>query len=148
MDKKKMPEIENRMKAELTALLLPILKEQYGEDSVLIVKGSEYAVQVDNDEDGEPLYCNVAFITRRGERDTAGGYFPYDGLTAHEDYMAEVEQKEQKKAEADRKREAKKAEADRKRAEKKAIREAKQTIKTMKKEVREVVDLSAKESAE
>ena len=69
----------------------------------------------------------------RGTRNGEGGYTPYDGYAVAEDYQIDLQEKAQKKADAEAKKQAKIAKDKAKRAEKEALAEANKGLKELRK---------------
>jgi len=102
------------------------------EIDVLPVSASELAVPC-LDAEGNEKWALIKVSIPRGTRNGAGGYDPYDGYTANEDYLDDLKEKAQKKADADAKKQAKIARDEAKRAEKKAVAEANKGLKELRK---------------
>ena len=123
------------------------------ETDVMPVSASELAIPC-LDEEGNEKFVLIKVSIPRGTRNGQGGYDPYDGYAAAEDYALDCEEKAQKKADAEAKKQAKIARDEKKRAEKKALAEANKNLKelrkiklTEKKEAEEEGDDYAKEYA-
>ena len=121
------------------------------EIDVLPVSASELAVPC-LDEEGNEKWVLIKVSIPRGTRNGAGGYDPYDGETEHKEYLADLKEKAQKKADAEAKKQAKIARDEQKRAEKKALAEANKNLKELrkiplKKEEEEEADDYSKEYA-
>ena len=98
----------------------------------LPVSASELAVPC-LDVDGNETWALIKVSIPRGTRNGEGGYTPYDGYTAHEDYLDDLKEKADKKAAAEAKKQ-KKIEHDQKvRAEKAALAEANKNLKELRK---------------
>ena len=102
------------------------------EIDALPVSASELAIPCLDDE-GNEKWALVKVSIPRGTRNGQGGYDPYDGYTAAEDYAIDCEEKAQKKADAEAKKKAKIAKDEQKRAEKKAVAEANKGLKELRK---------------
>ena len=102
------------------------------EIDVLPVSASELAVPCLDDE-GNEKWALIKVSIPRGTRNGAGGYDAYDGYAVAEDYRIDLEEKAQKKADAEAKKQAKIAQDERKRAEKKAVAEANKGLKELRK---------------
>ena len=120
------------------------------EIDVLPVSASELAIPCLDDE-GNEKWALVKVSIPRGTRNGAGGYDPHDGYTASEDYLDDLKEKAQKKADAEAKKQAKIARDEKARAEKKALAEANKNLKERRKiklaEKKEEGDDYAKEYA-
>ena len=102
------------------------------ETDVLAVSASELAIPT-LDEEGNEKFVLIKVSIPRGTRNGEGGYDPYDGYAAAEDYAIDCEEKAQKKADAEAKKQAKIARDEAKRAEKKALAEANKGLKELRK---------------
>ena len=102
------------------------------ETDVLPVSASELAIPC-LDAEGNEKWVLVKVSIPRGTRNGEGGYEPYDGYTAAEDYQIEQADKAEKKAKAEEKKQAKIAADEKKRAEKKALAEANKGLKELRK---------------
>jgi hypothetical protein len=112
----------NDQKNQLLVDFQNFMSEKYNID-VLRVGPSELAIPAVDDEGNE--YFNLLKLSvPRGTRNGEGGYTPYDGYAAAEDYKFELEEKAAKKAA----NEAKKAAAEKA---KEAKREAKKVVKEL-----------------
>ena len=110
------------------------------ETDVLAVSASELAIPT-LDEEGNEKFVLIKVSIPRGTRNGEGGYDPYDGYAAAEDYAIDCEEKAQKKADAEAKKQAKIARDEAKRAEKKALAEANKGLKELRK-----INLAEKEA--
>jgi hypothetical protein len=124
-------QLENKIRNECLELLHETLNNKYGCD-VLPVSASEIALPV-TDAEGNDKWILIKVSIPRGTRNGEGGYDPYDGYSAAEDYAFECEEKAQKKASAEAKKQAKIAQDEKKRAEKKALAEANKNLKELRK---------------
>ena len=102
------------------------------EIDALPVSASELAIPCLDDE-GNEKWALIKVSIPRGTRNGAGGYDAYDGYTANEDYLDDLKEKAQKKADAEAKKQAKIARDEAKRAEKKAVAEANKGLKELRK---------------
>ena len=102
------------------------------ETDVLPVSASELAIPC-LDAEGNEKWVLVKVSIPRGTRNGEGGYDPYDGYTAAEDYQMEQADRAEKKAKAEEKKQAKIAADEKKRAEKKALAEANKGLKELRK---------------
>ena len=102
------------------------------ETDVLPVSASELAIPCLDDEDNEKFVLIKVSIPR-GTRNGQGGYDPYDGYAAAEDFAADLEEKAAKKEASEAKKQAKIAADEKRRAEKKAMAEAKKGLVELKK---------------
>lgn len=120
--------LENEIRSRLFGIILPALEAE-GEQP-LAVSTSEYTLPV-VDSNGEEAFANIKITIPRGTR-VDGAYEPYDGYFAHDEWMAELADREDKK----KAREEKKA---REAAEKERKKSAKKVVKTMKQDIQEVL---------
>lgn len=102
------------------------------EIDALPVSASELAIPCLDDE-GNEKWALVKVSIPRGTRNGAGGYDPYDGYAAAEDYELTLAEKAEKKEAAEAKKQAKIAADEKKRAEKKALAEANKNLKELRK---------------
>ena len=102
------------------------------EIDALPVSASELAIPCLDDE-GNEKWALVKVSIPRGTRNGSGGYDPYDGYAAAEDFAADLEEKAAKKEASEAKKQAKIAADEKRRAEKKAMAEAKKGIAELKK---------------
>lgn len=102
------------------------------ETDVLPVSASELAVPC-LDAEGNEKWVLIKVSIPRGTRNGEGGYDPYDGYTAAEDYKFTCEERTEKKARAEALKQAKIAADEKKRAEKKALAEANKGLKGLRK---------------
>ena len=119
--------IRNRFLSFITQTI-----SQEMEIDALPVSASELAIPC-LDEEGNEKWALIKVSIPRGTRNGEGGYDPYDGYTAAEDYRIDCEEKAQKKADAEAKKQAKIAKDEAKRAEKKAVAEANKGLKELRK---------------
>jgi hypothetical protein len=124
-------QLETKLRNEFLTFVSDMVNEHY-ETDVLTVSASELAIPV-LDAEGNEKFVLVKVSIPRGTRNGQGGYDPYDGYTASEDYLDEVKEKAQKKADAEVKKQAKIAKDEQKRAEKKALAEANKNLKELRK---------------
>ncbi len=114
----------NDQKNQLLVDFQNFMIEKYNID-VLRVGPSELAVPAVDDEGNE--YFNLLKLSvPRGTRNGEGGYTPYDGYAAAEDYKFELEEKAAKKAASEAKKVAAEKEKERKREAKKVVKELNQ----------------------
>lgn len=110
--------LENAIKVDVLAKMIPFLEEQFGE--VLKVASGEVSIPTIN-ANGEECYFNVKVSVPRGTRDGQ----PYDGYAAAEDWKLEEEAREDKKRKAEEAKARKIAEAERKKEARKAKKKEK-----------------------
>ena len=102
------------------------------EIDALPVSASELAIPCLDDE-GNEKWALVKVSIPRGTRNGSGGYDPYDGYTAAEDFAADLDEKAAKKEASEAKKQAKIAADEKRRAEKKAMADAKKGLAELKK---------------
>ena len=102
------------------------------EADVLRVSASELAIPC-LDAEGNEKWVIVKISIPRGTRNGEGGYEPYDGYAAAEDYQIEQGEKAEKKAAAEAKKQVKIAKDQKAREEKKALAEANKGLKELRK---------------
>ena len=124
-------QLENKLRNECLSVLKETFDKVYGCD-VLPVSASELALPV-TDAEGNEKFLLVKVSVPRGTRNGVGGYDPYDGYAAAEDYAIDCEEKAQKKADTEAKKQKKIAADEKKRAEKKAVAEANKGLKELRK---------------
>ena len=124
-------QLETKLRNECLELLHETLDNKYGCD-VLPVSASEIALPV-TDAEGNEKWILIKVSIPRGTRNGAGGYDPYDGYAAAEDYTLDLEEKKAKKEASEAKKQAKIAKDEAKRAEKKALAEVNKNLKELKK---------------
>ena len=125
--------LESALRNDVLSHITEYLTDAYGTD-VLPVSASELTMPM-VDAEGNECYALIKVSIPRGTRNGAGGYTPYNGYAAAEDYKADQEDKAaRQKAKDEQKRHEEEA--------KEARRAARKTIKTMKKDVREAVNLN------
>lgn len=114
----------NDQKNQLLVDFQNFMSEKYNID-VLRVGPSELAFPAVDDEGNE--YFNLLKLSvPRGTRNGEGGYKPYDGYAAADDYKFELEEKAAKKAASEAKKVAAEKERERKREAKKVVKELNQ----------------------
>lgn len=122
--------LESALRNDVLSHITEYLTDAYGTD-VLPVSASELTMPM-VDAEGNECYALIKVSIPRGTRNGAGGYTPYNGYAAAEDYKADQEDKAaRQKAKDEQKRHEEEA--------KEARRAARKTIKTMKKDVQEVL---------
>ena len=124
-------ELENNLRNTFLTFVTEQVQTAF-ETDVLPVSASELAIPCLDDE-GNEKFVLIKVSIPRGTRNGEGGYDPYDGYAAAEDYALDCKKKAQKKADAEAKKQAKIAKDEQKRAEKKALAEANKNLKELKK---------------
>lgn len=98
--------LENALRAEIFDAVRAFLSEKYDVDlSKLQTGAGQFALPLLDAENNE-RYATVTIAIPRGTRTGAGGYTPYDGYDAAEDYRAECAEKEAKRIASAEKKEA------------------------------------------
>ena len=128
-------QLENELRDDVLAVINRALTEHYQTD-ILDVSTSELTLPLIDSERNEKFVLIKVSIPRGTRVD--GGYEPYDGYAAHEDWQLEKEGREERKRASEAKKEAAEKQREAKRA-------AKATIKTMKQEVNEILPNAAQE---
>lgn len=124
-------QMETAIRNEFLALIAQAIGDQKETDA-LPVSASEIAVPC-LDADGNETWALIKVSIPRGTRNGEGGYTPYDGYAAAEDYQIDLQEKADKKAAAEAKKQAKIARDQAKRAEKAALAEANKGLKELRK---------------
>ena len=115
-------ELENGIRQEIMAKIRDLLAQEYDTD-VYQISASEIVIPVLDAERNEKWAC-VRISIPRGSRNGEGGYTPYDGNAAAEEYKLEQAEKAAKKAAAEEKKRVKMAADQRKREEARKKKEA------------------------
>lgn len=124
-------QMETAIRNEFLTLIAQAIGDQKETDA-LPVSASEIAVPC-LDADGNETWALIKVSIPRGTRNGEGGYTPYDGYAAAEDYQIDLQEKADKKAAAEAKKQAKIARDQAKRAEKAALAEANKGLKELRK---------------
>lgn len=111
--------LENALRSEIYEAVRDFLGQKY--DVAIPQTGAgEFALPL-LDAEGNERYVTVKIAIPRGTRTGNGGYTPYDGYKAAEDYEAECKEKAAKKAASEEKKKA----AEKLREQKRALRATK-----------------------
>lgn len=124
-------QIETLIRNDFLTLIAKAIEAEKETDA-LPVSANEIAVPC-LDPDGNETWAVIKVSIPRGTRNGEGGYNPYDGYTAAEDYKIDCEEKAEKKAAAEAKKQAKIAKDQKAREEKKALAEANKGLKELRK---------------
>lgn len=124
-------QLETALRNKYLSFVSEVISKEMGTD-VLPVSASELAIPCLDDENNEKFVL-IKISIPRGTRNGQGGYDPYDGYAVAEDYALDLEEKAQKKADAEAKKQKKIAADEKKRAEKKALAEANKNLKELRK---------------
>ena len=122
-------QLETKLRNQFLGIIKSHLDSVYALDC-LQVSASEFAVPCIDEESNEK-YVLIKVSIPRGTRNGEGGYDPYDGYQAAEDYAMTLEDRAEKKAKAEEKKQAKIARDQQKRAEKAALAEANKGLKEL-----------------
>ena len=115
-------ELETSLRNFVLEKLAKFIDTELNADPI-IISASAFSIPM-VDAEGNEKYVNITVSVPRGTRNDRGGYDPYDGYAAGEEYRAEQEEKAAKKAASEAKKKAEAAARERKRAERKAKKEA------------------------
>lgn len=129
-------QLETALRNQFLTLITESIQTALDTD-VLPVSASEITIPC-LDAEGNEKFVLVKVSIPRGTRNGQGGYDPYDGYAAAQDYADDCVEKAAKKADAEAKKQAKIARDERKRAEKKAVAEAQKNLKEAQKELRKL----------
>lgn len=124
-------ELENAIRNDILNDIRALIENKYGTDA-LQISASEIAIPV-LDKEGNEKWAVAKVSIPRGTRNGDGGYNPYDGYAAAEDYKFDLEEKAAKKAASAAKKEAEEKVREKKRADKQQAREAKAALAELKK---------------
>lgn len=124
-------QLETALRNRFIALVKDMVNEKVDADA-LPISASELVIPC-LDEEGNEKWVQIKVSIPRGTRNGQGGYDPYDGYAAAEDYALDCEEKAAKKEAAEAKKQAKIARDEAKRAEKKALAEANKNLKELRK---------------
>ena len=92
--------LENALRTEIINTIISALAEHFDLDpeaQIEFVGSGEITLPL-VDAEGNEKYPKIKVSIPRGTRDGEGGYIPYDGHSAAEDYKAEKESKAQERA--------------------------------------------------
>ena len=124
-------ELETAIRNDILNDIRALIENKYGTDA-LQISASEIAIPI-LDKEGNEKWAVAKISIPRGTRNGDGGYNPYDGYAAAEDYKLDLEEKAAKKAKSAAKKEAEEKAREKKRAEKKQAQEAKAALAELKK---------------
>lgn len=111
--------LDNAIRNEVMEVVKEALIKHF-ETDVLPISASEFTIAV-VDAEGNEKFANLKVSIPRGTR-VDGGYTPYDGYGAAEDYKAEQEEKQAKRKASEEKKLALEKARERKREAKKVIK--------------------------
>ena len=112
--------LETKIRNEIVEKIAELLRQEYGD--ALAVGPGELAIPTVDEEKNEG-WALVKVSTPRGTRNGSGGYDPYDGYAAADDWAFTLEQRAAKKAATAAKAAAKEKEKERKREAKKVVKD-------------------------
>lgn len=113
--------METKLRNEILENIINMIEDVRGADA-LPVSASEIAVPVVDDE-GNEKFALIKVSIPRGTRNGDGGYTPYDGYAAAEDYKLDLADKADKVRAREEKKERAAKEKERKAAAKKVVKE-------------------------
>lgn len=122
-------QLETKLRNQYLDMIFEMVSNQMETDA-LPVSASELAIPC-LDEEGNEKFVLIKVSIPRGTRNGTGGYDPYDGYAAAEDYAIECKEKSAKRAASEEKKQAKIARDEKKRAEKKALADANKNLKEL-----------------
>ena len=128
-------ELENAMRNEILEVIRAALSEHFDLDPVKQIRNvsaGEITLPI-CDAEGNDKWPVVKVSTPRGKRNGKGGYIPYDGNKAADDYAEDCQITAEKKAASAAKKEAEEKAREKKRADKQQAREAKAALAELKK---------------
>ena len=88
--------LENALRSEVLQVIVNALEAHF-DASVITVGSGEISIPV-VDAEGNEKYPKIKVSIPRGTRNGEGGYIPYDGYEAAEEYKEEKESKAQERA--------------------------------------------------
>lgn len=88
--------LEKELRDAILELLIDKLGEYY-ETDIMPVSASELTIPL-LDSEGNEKFALIKVSIPRGTRNGEGGYIPYDGYEAYNDYVADQEAKAEEKA--------------------------------------------------
>lgn len=113
--------LENAIRNDVLNFLTTVMGEHYDTD-VLDVSASELTMPT-VDAEGNEKFVLIKVSIPRGTRNGEGGYTPYDGYAAHDEWVADKQEKADKANARKEKAEREQAEKERKRAARKVVKE-------------------------
>ena len=128
-------ELETIMRKEIVEVIRAALSEHFDLDPIKQIEdvsASEITIPL-VDLEGNEKYPIIKVSIPRGKRNGTGGYIPYDGHAAAEDYKAEQEEKAAKRAASA----AKKEQAAKLREAKREAKQVKRAVENLEKAVQD-----------
>lgn len=123
-------ELENALRNEILEVCRKALSEYFDLDPVKQIRNvsaGEITLPL-CDAEGNEKWPVLKVSTPRGKRDGNGGYIPYDGEAAAEDYAFDLKEKAAKKAKAEEKKAAALAKKEEGKAVKKAVKNLEKAV--------------------
>ena len=124
-------QLETAIRNRFLDLIREMVSDKVDTDA-LPVSASELAIPCLDDE-GNESWALIKVSIPRGTRNGEGGYIPYNGYSANEEYVYTLREKADKKAAAEAKKQRKIEHDQKVRAEKKAVAEANKNLKELRK---------------
>ena len=112
--------LETAIRNKMLENIMKMIDSEYATDA-LLVSASEIAVPV-VDEEGNEKFALIKVSIPRGTRNGDGGYTPYDGYAAAEDYKFDLADKADKARAREEKKERAAKEKERKKAAKQVVK--------------------------
>ena len=88
--------LENALRTEIMQVIVDALEAKYDVNAIVVGSG-EISIPI-VDAEGNEKYPKIKVSIPRGTRNGEGGYIPYDGYAAADEYKAEKESKAQERA--------------------------------------------------
>lgn len=88
--------LENALRTEIVQVIADALEAHF-DANIIVVGSGEISIPV-TDAEGNEKYPKIKVSIPRGTRNGEGGYTPYDGYNAAEEYKLEQESKAQERA--------------------------------------------------
>lgn len=88
--------LENALRTEIMQVIVDALETHFDVNAIVVGSG-EISIPV-TDAEGNEKYPKIKVSIPRGTRNGEGGYIPYDGYEAAEEYKLEQESKAQERA--------------------------------------------------
>jgi len=88
--------LENQLRSEVMQVIIDALETHFDVNAIIVGSG-EISIPV-VDAEGNEKYPKIKVSIPRGTRNGEGGYIPYDGYAAAQEYTEEKESKAQERA--------------------------------------------------
>lgn len=127
--------LENALRNEILEVIRAALSEHFDLDpqtQIRATKAGEITLPL-CDAEGNEKWPLVKVSIPRGTRDGSGGYIPFDGNFAADEYQHDLDDKAAKQAKSAAEKEAKEREKEKKRKDKEQAQEAKAALAELKK---------------